>query len=328
MNARLFQRRFVVVTGKGGVGRSTICAALGLAAARSGLQTCILQMNTRDAIGRHFNRSVVGYDPVQLGPDLPLFCSILNPKDALREYGLMKLRFRSLHRVVFENDVMRRLLNMVPGMTEMLLLGKAWHMEAEEADDTGKPRWDLLIVDAPATGHGISLLRLPEVILEAVSVGPMAEDARKMQAMLSDPKRTSLNIVTLPQELATNEALELADMSQRLTGAPVGYLFVNSLLPDLFDDQERQAVASMLQDGDNPLVRSCAESVEHYLHLCAQQRVQLQRLRESSHLPVIELEHHLKELDRDAIEHMAATCVEAMASADRDEHNESAPVPS
>ena len=135
--------------------------------------------------------------------------------------------------------------------------------------------------------------------------------------MLSDPKRTSLNIVTLPQELATNEALELADVSRQLTGAPVGYLFVNSLLPDLFDAREREAVASMARGGDNPLVRSCAESVDHYLHLRGRQRVQLERLRASSGLPVVELEHHLRELDRSALDQLSEMCVEGMASADR-----------
>ena len=201
MRSQLFQRRFVIVSGKGGVGRSTVCTALGLAAARYGLRTCIVQLNTRDDVGPFFGQAASAHAPLQLDPHLPLFAANLRPADALREYGTMKLRFRALHNLVFENDVMRKLLRMVPGMNEMLMLGKAWHMENQEFNANGTPVWDLLILDAPATGHGVSLLRLPQVIVEAVPVGPMAEDARAMQALLEDPQRTSFHVVTLPQEL-------------------------------------------------------------------------------------------------------------------------------
>ena len=188
----MFQRRFVIVSGKGGVGRSTIAASLGLAAARYGMRTCVVQLNTRDELGRIFGVDASGYEPVQLVPNLPLFGCDLRPADALREYGQMKLHFRTLHKLVFENDVMQRLLRMIPGMNELVLLGKAWHMEAQEHGSDGKPAWDLIVIDAPATGHGVSLLRLPQTILAAVPVGPMADDARQMQALLEDPVRNAV----------------------------------------------------------------------------------------------------------------------------------------
>ncbi|MCO4762129.1 MAG: ArsA family ATPase [Myxococcales bacterium] len=308
----LFARRFVIISGKGGVGKSTISSALALAAARAGLRTCVLQLHTRDAIGRHFGSEQIGYDPVPLVPGLPLFGANLEPKQALREYGLMKLRFRALHRIVFENDVMRRLLRMIPGMNETFLLGKAWFMEEKEVDTQGRPLWDLLVVDAPSTGHGVSLFRLPEVLLQTVPVGPMAEDARRMRAMLTDPKRTSFNIVTLPQELPVNEAIDLSRQARESVGVPTGYLIANCVLPDLLPPIAPATLSRLARAANSTAVRGVVASTDHYLHWRGQQQAELQRLRQAAKLPVVELPHLLKPLDRQGIEHLSSLLLQAM----------------
>jgi len=316
LRSQLFQRRFVIVSGKGGVGRSTVCTALGLAAARYGLRTCIVQLNSNDDVGPVFGRSASGHAPVQLDPQLPLFAANLRPADALREYGTMKLRFRALHHLVFENDVMRRLLRMVPGMNEMLMLGKAWHMEAQEFGADGKPAWDLLIIDAPATGHGVSLLRLPQVICEAVPVGPMAEDARQMKALLEDPMRTSFHVVTLPQELPASEAIELSELARTVIGVPTGYLFINSVLPRLLGEAQRRVVEQASLADLSPLLRDALQSTLAYEHWRSAQQVQIQRLHRFARLPVVELPHMFEVLDRDGIAKLSAVAVAGMEAAD------------
>ncbi len=316
MRSKLFQRRFVVVAGKGGVGRSTVCVALGLAAARYGLRTCIVQLNTQDDVARLFGCEAGSYAPVPLDPDLPLFAANLRPTEALREYGQLKLRWKALHHLVFENDVMRRLLRMVPGMSEMLLLGKAWHMEARERRDDGTPAWDLLIVDAPATGHGISLLRLPQVILDAVPVGPMAEDARRMKELLEDPLRTSFHVVTLPQELPATEAIELCELAQTTLGVPTGYLFINAVLPRLLGDTQRRLLLRAEPTVGETQVRQALQSVEAYEHWREAQQAQVQRLRRAVHLPVVELPYVFERMDRTQVELLSQAAVASMETTD------------
>lgn len=289
---------------------------MGLAAARYGLRTCIVQLNTRDDVGPFFGQSAAAHAPVQLDPHLPLFAANLRPADALREYGTMKLRFRALHHLVFENDVMRRLLRMVPGMNEMLMLGKAWHMEAQEFSADGAPAWDLLIIDAPATGHGVSLLRLPQVICEAVPVGPMAEDARAMKALLEDPMRTSFHVVTLPQELPASEAIELSDMARTVIGVPTGYLFINCVLPRLLSETQRRCVQQSRTTHMDPLLADALQSTLAYEHWRAAQQAQIQRLHRFARLPVVELPHLFAPLDRDQIERLSAIATAGMEAAD------------
>ena len=303
MRSDLFQRRFIIVCGKGGVGKSTLCMALGLAAARAGRRTCVVQINTRDAIGRFFNQPPIDYEPRRLDPTLPLYGCNLRPRQALREYSLMKLRFRALHRLVFENEVMRRLLAMLPGMTETLLLGKAWFMEemAKEAD--GRPTWDTLVIDAPSTGHGVALFRLPEVILQAVPVGPMADDAKKMHALLSDPQRTSFNIVTLPLELPVNETLQLQRQAREVIGLPPGFIFANMVLPDLLGSRAAGRVGTLTGSGD-PMIAAAAQNAAAYDRRRQAEQVQLQRLRDGAELPVIELPHLLQSMDRSGVERL------------------------
>ncbi len=310
----LFARRFVIVSGKGGVGKSTVSAALGLAAARLGLRTCVLQLHTRDAHGATFDVGELGYTPQRLDPDLPLYGTNLEPRQALREYGVMKLRFAALHRIVFENDVMQRLLRMIPGMNETFLLGKAWFMEEKEVDDAGQPLWDLLVVDAPSTGHGVSLFRLPDVLLETVSVGPMADDARRMKAMLSDPERTSFNIVTLPQELPVNEALDLTRQVREVVGVPTGYVIVNQLLPDLLPNISEGRLAALARAVPGVAGGGAIASAGHFHHWRSAQQAQLTRLRRDASTPVLTLPHLLAPVDRGGLERLSQLLLAGMRS--------------
>ena len=316
MRSELFQRRFAIVSGKGGVGRSTVAAALGWVAARYGLKTCIVQLNARDDLGRMLGASSDFYHPVRLLPDLPLYGCTLRPPEALREYGEMKLRFRALHNLVFENDVMRRLLRMVPGMNEMLMLGKAWHMEAADKDASGRPTWDLLVIDAPATGHGVSLLRLPQAILDAVPFGPMADDARAMKDLLADPRRTALHVVTLPQELPVNEALELCEQARSVIGVPTGYLFVNMLLPRVQGEADRRLLREIADRTATPVERDLVRNALAYEHWRAAQQVQVQRLKRQAPLPLVELPHLFAPIDRAGIERLGDLAEAGMQAAD------------
>ena len=229
MSQAFLEKRFVIVAGKGGVGKSTLCASLGLAASKAGLKTIITELNTQEKIPHLFGKAPSGSRPSEVAPNL--FSVNIQPEPALHEYAMRKVRFERVYKAVFEQDAVKRLLRMLPGVNELLLLGKAFDLERDR-DRQGKPDWDMIIVDAPATGHGVSLLRLPQTLLQVVSSGPMADEVRDMQALLTDPVRTMMHIVTLPEEMPVRETFDLVqqvDQVRECGGARVAICKLQAL---------------------------------------------------------------------------------------------------
>lgn len=281
-----------------------MAASIGLAAARSGKKTLIAELNTTEKVPILFGKSPVGYQLQGVAENL--YCLNIQPEPALREYGLMKLRIRAAYNVVFENEFMRKLLRLVPGMNELLLIGKAWHLE-QERDRTGKPVWDCIVVDAPATGHGVSLLRLPHVILDAVDKGPLAEDASKIRDLLTDSRRTALNIVTLPEEMPYQESIELLRQTEQVLKMPLGFLLINQVWPELMDDRELE-ILNAYRDGHRGIhpADGAAECVRYMMGRRKLQEEYLEKLKLRFPLPVIEIPYIFHEsFGRAAIEHIA-----------------------
>jgi anion-transporting ArsA/GET3 family ATPase len=201
----VFDRRLILVVGKGGVGRSTVAAAIAGQCAARGRKTLLFETNANDRFGTYFDKPAVGTEIAQLAPNLAAVNT--NPAHALEEYGLMILKFRSVYEMVFENRVTRAFLRAIPGLDDYALLGKAWFHTTEEK--RGKPVWDTVVFDMPASGHSISMLRIPWVITDTVPEGPLTRDARTIKELLTDPARTAAVLVTLAEEMPVNEAIEL-----------------------------------------------------------------------------------------------------------------------
>jgi len=313
MNPSLFDKRFIIVAGKGGVGKSVVCAALGLAAAQRGLRTCIAELNTREKAPLFFGKTPKGYEYGELRENL--FSINIQPEPALREYGLMKLRFERVYKMVFENEGMKRLIKVIPGMNELFLLGKAFNMEREKNRD-GSPTWDLIIVDAPATGHGVSLLRLPETILAVADNGPMAEEVGAMRDLLCDPKRTILNLVTLPEEMPVRETFELAAQTNVKLGIPKGYLIVNGIWPKLLTDADL-TFANVLTDLIPPeatLARSGLECLQNMTRRAQFQQGHIETLAANLPWPMVQLPFlFTSQFDGDAIGRLTETLLPQIA---------------
>jgi anion-transporting ArsA/GET3 family ATPase len=201
----VFDRRLLLVVGKGGVGRSTVAAAIAGRLAAQGKRTLLFETNANDRFGTYFDKGPVGTELVQLAPDL--YAVNTNPAAALEEYGLMILKFKSVYEMVFENRVTKAFLRAIPGLDDYSLLGKAWFHTTEEK--RGKPVWDHVVFDMPASGHSVSMLRVPWVISDTVPEGPLTRDARTVKELLTDRTRTSAILVTLAEEMPVNEAIEL-----------------------------------------------------------------------------------------------------------------------
>ncbi|MBZ0231630.1 MAG: hypothetical protein K8M05_04720, partial [Deltaproteobacteria bacterium] len=225
----LLDRRLILVLGKGGVGRSTMAAAIAAACARRGRRTLLYQSNANDRFGDYFGKPSLGPEPTELAPNL--FGLNTSPAAALKEYGLMILKFQKVYDMIFENRITKAFLRAIPGLDDYAVLGKAWYHTTEEK--RGRPLWDTLVFDMPASGHSLTMLRIPWVIIETVPEGPLTRDARTLQALLRDQARTAAIIVTIAEEMPATEARELTAKLEPLGIVPQRVL-VNQMATDHF----------------------------------------------------------------------------------------------
>lgn len=237
-----FDTRFIINTGKGGVGKTTLSAAMACAWAARGKRVLLMQLNGSGRISNLFGLPAVGSEITTVAPGI---CAVnATPADSLREYALMILKVRVLYRAVFENRIVGKLLRVMPGLPELTMLGKAYFHEQEIED--GRPRWDVIIIDAPATGHGRFLLQIPQVISSTISSGPMADESRRMVELLEDPDRTCVNLITLPEEMPVSETIELHRSLQAEFDIRIGAVIANRVLPPLVDESDSDRIQRML----------------------------------------------------------------------------------
>lgn len=252
MSSSLFDKRLVVIAGKGGVGRTTVAAALAVAAARQGRRVLLCQTRSKERLPHLLNVPAVGPELTRVRDRL--WAVNMTPQAALREYGAMVLRSLFLSRQVLENRISRAFLHAVPGLEDYALLGKVWYHTTEE-DAPGQPRWELVILDGPATGHLISMLRVPRVILEAVPEGPLTRSAASARRLLEDPVRSAMLLVTLAEDLPTHEAIELAEQARQHVGISLAALVVNAIYPPRFGQgPSARAMAAFPERLDDPVL--------------------------------------------------------------------------
>jgi anion-transporting ArsA/GET3 family ATPase len=191
----------------------------------------LAQTNAKERLSK-----LLGCAPV--GPELVrardrLWAVNMTPAASLREYGLMVLRYETVYRAVVENRMVKYFLHAIPGLDEYSMLGKAWYHTTEE-QALGEPRFHTVILDGPATGHLVAMLRIPQAILSAVPQSPLLRDAKAAQELLTDPARTQAVLVTLAEDLPTNEVTELFGVLRKDLGIESARLVVNQLWPDRF----------------------------------------------------------------------------------------------
>jgi anion-transporting ArsA/GET3 family ATPase len=237
----LADKRFVLVTGKGGVGKTTVCAAEALALAAKGKRVLVAMCNAKERLSGMLGSGPIGPTVVQVQEGI--WAVNMLPEKALEEYGVLVLRSRALYRTLFDNAYVRTFLRAVPGMQEWAMLGKAWWHTTERLPD-GSSKYDVVILDAPATGHGLDMLRVPKVIVDVVPPGLLRRDAERAWTLFQDPKTSAIVLVTLPEEMPTTETIELAAALREL-GLPIGRVVVNGLLPPIFSREERAVLEGM-----------------------------------------------------------------------------------
>lgn len=233
----LDERRFLFVTGKGGVGKTTVSAALALALAARGKRVLIAMTGAHERLSAILGTPPIGHDITLIHRGV--WATKIEAARAMEEYGEMVLRVRAIARAVFDNKYTTSFFRAVPGLHDWSLLGKAW-FHTTEVDREGRNRFDVVIFDAPSTGHGLEMLRVPKVILDIVPPGVLRRDAEEAWALFQDPAQSGVIVVSLPEEMPTTESIELITAVRGELRLPLAELVVNGVLDPLFSPAERE----------------------------------------------------------------------------------------
>jgi anion-transporting ArsA/GET3 family ATPase len=280
----LDQRRFLFVTGKGGVGKSTVTAALALAMARRGKRVLVTACDAKERLSLLLGAEPLGPEVSQLAPGV--WGVKLVPQIALREYGSMILKSEAVFGAVFDNKYVRSFFAGVPGLHEWAMLGKAWFHSIEK-DASGRSRFDVVLFDAPATGHGLDMLRVPKVIVDVVPPGVLRRDAERAWRMFQDETQSGVVVVTLPEDMPTNETVELWAALENELGLPVAVLVINAVIEPMFSDAER---AMLLAERDLDRQYAGDEAIACGIRRSIRERVQAASLDRLRALPAPRIE--------------------------------------
>jgi anion-transporting ArsA/GET3 family ATPase len=222
------------MTGKGGVGKTTLTAALGFYSSDREEDTLLVETHGLNHLGELLGVGKVGYRPKKIAPHLWL-CQ-LDPEMTLEDYLLQQIKVQLIYNAVFKNKYVRHFLDAAPGLVELLTIGKIWALTQPKGVLGNLQTFHRVIVDAPSTGHGLSLLTVPEVVARAVRVGPLKTKSQQILDALRDPNYTMVWLASLPEELPVTETVEMAAKLTEQVKVHLGPILVNALWPELLSE--------------------------------------------------------------------------------------------
>lgn len=282
--AGLLDRRLVFVTGKGGVGKSTVAIALGLLAARHGKRTIVAELSNQDRISSSFERTAEPFGELELAPGL--FTISIEPQHAMEEY--LRVKTGPLGQALGSTRLFQAFAMATPGMRELLSVGKVWELAQLQRRTHGAAPYDFVVVDAPATGHGVGILRTPRTFADIARVGPIAHQGRTIAATISDRTFTAILAVSTPEEMPVNETLELRD-ALASEGLALDAVVLNALYPERFGPRQANKLVRAHGDSSSPLARSAlAAAISEHARATMQQE-QRARLGEGLGEELVEL---------------------------------------
>ncbi|MEX2253743.1 MAG: ArsA family ATPase, partial [Thermoleophilaceae bacterium] len=228
----LLDKRLVFVTGKGGVGKTTVAVALGLVAARAGKRTIVCEVAEQERVSRTFRHEGIGHEEAELAPNL--FGISIDPDKATEQWLHWQLKSGALAGLLKQSRIFTYLTAAAPGVRELVTVGKIWELAQPQRRTAGSAPYDLVIVDSPASGHGLALLGAPRTIANVARVGPITRQANKIHAFLADGRETGVVAVALPEEMPVNETLDFAGLLREQMKIDLDRIFVNGLYPARF----------------------------------------------------------------------------------------------
>jgi anion-transporting ArsA/GET3 family ATPase len=306
--------KVVIVAGKGGVGKTTVTAALASAAAAAGMSVLIVEVEGKSGLAACFGEAPLTYEEAELRPNLR--ARTLTPDDALLEY-LDDHGMRRISRRLSRSGALDVVATAVPGMRDILVLGKVKQLEKAGVAD-------LIVLDAPAAGHAVNFLMSARGLLDAVKVGPVSRQATEVVELLSDPERCRVMLVTLPEETPVNELVDTAYAIEDRAGVALTPVVVNSCMPVLggfASDPEaaRRAVATAAGDDhlDAGLAIALADAESFRAGVQERQAAQCVRLAQRLPLPQVRLPYlFTSELGPAELDMLAADLTAGIAALD------------
>jgi anion-transporting ArsA/GET3 family ATPase len=235
---KLTTKPMQVITGKGGVGKSAVAAALALALAEDGKKRVLLAtLDGSDDVSRLLGCMPLDDTEREVLPGV--WAVSMSGESARLEYAIKVLKFERMARIVFANRLVRNLLDFVPGLNAVNQLGKLfWHVT-----ERGAGQFDHVVLEAPASGHALITLRSPTLIHQMSPPGPMRKETQRIVKFLADPNQTAVHVVTLTASMSCREAVQLADALRQRAQMPVGLLVCNRV-PD-------QPPTGVIPEGDS-----------------------------------------------------------------------------
>ncbi|MEY2426429.1 MAG: hypothetical protein QOI61_2001 [Actinomycetota bacterium] len=255
--ADLLDRRLLIVTGKGGVGKTTTAAALAQLAADRGKRTLVCELDAKGNLSSFLECGATSFTPREVGHNL--FAMSMDSEESLKEYLSIQLRLPLLVRIGPLNRIFEYVATAAPGVREILTIGKmVWEVRERH--------WDLIVVDAVASGHIVGQLTAPQSINELVSVGLIRQQTDWMVDMLGDPAITGLIITATPEEMPVNETLELAARLAAETNVDLAAVVINRVLPELFGRREEELFDALNTEARRDTIAAAAGgSVDHLM---------------------------------------------------------------
>lgn len=281
----LIDKRLVVVTGKGGTGKTTVAAALGLLAARAGKRTVVCEVAEQERLAALFGVEPLGHKERELAPGLSGVS--IDPERAKSEWLRHQLKSGALAGMLGHSRIFQYLTAAAPGLSELVTMGAVWDL-AQLERRLGGSTYDLAIVDAPATGHGIALLRSPKTFADIARVGPIHRQAKRIDDFVTDSKATGVMAVALAEEMPVNETIELGERLRAELGMEVDSIVVNGLYPERFTREEAKRMESLDSSGPEAS-RAALEAALGEDRRARSQRSELRRLKKAVEAPVATL---------------------------------------
>ena len=288
MEALLRDRRLLYVTGKGGVGKTTVAAALGMAAAEAGRRTIVCEVADQDRVSRAFRREgVTAETEVELAENL--WAITIDPTKALQEWLAKQLGGGAPLRLMTRSHAFQYFVAAAPGAKELITIAKVWELAQLSRWDGRNRTYDLVVVDAPASGHGLAMLTTPHTFGEIARVGPIRRQAGKIEDLLGDPDKTGYVAVALPEEMPVVETLELGRKLEDTVGLGLEAIIVNGVWPSRFSDADVKAIRAASADGHDPEAQAALRAALAEHERAVLQRGHIGRLERESGADVLSL---------------------------------------
>lgn len=265
------------VTGKGGVGKSTVAASLAIAYRNAGVRTLLVELTGQSSAAAYISKKPLTYEAVAIAPKL--WALRIEGGEALREYARMHLKVKMVADRLVGNPLFQQFADAAPGFRELLLLGKIWNL-SELPGPRGTKQFDAIIIDSPSTGHGVGMLGMAGMVARAFPVGPIAAQARQVDDFVKNPDRVGVVVVALPEEMPVNETI---DLHGRLAEKGVRHCatIANAIVPTRINDAAANQIESALDACERENIRAALQTALYEHTRANEQQEELARLRDA-----------------------------------------------